>query len=78
MFEKMAGSLLLVYTVCTVIALIIDLSVVFTGIGSLNETDGEFGTAFVLILGVLYFLMAFYFIGWVIAVRMRLPEYAKS
>ena len=37
-----------------------------------------FGTAFVLILGVLYFLIAFYFIGWVISVRMRLPEYAKS
>ena len=78
MFEKKAGTLLLVYTICTAIALIIDVSVVLTGMGKLGEDQQEFGTAFVLILATMYFMLAFYFIGWVIAVRMRLPEYAKS
>ena len=78
MFEKKAGTLLLVYTICTAIALIIDISVVLTGMGKLGEDQDEFGTAFVLILATMYFMLAFYFIGWVLAIRMRLPEFAKS
>ena len=78
MFGEKAGSHLLVYTICTAIALIIDLSVMLTGMGKLGEDQDEFGTAFVLIIATMYFLLAFYFIGWVLAVRMRLPEYAKS
>lgn len=78
MFEKQAGLVLLLYTLCTVVALIMDLSVVFTGIGKLEQAGGEFGVSFILILAMLYFLLAFYFIGWVVAVRMRLPEYAKA
>ena len=37
MFEKKAGSLLLIYTICTAIALIVDLIVIFTGMGELSE-----------------------------------------
>ena len=33
---------------------------------------------FIFWLGVLYFLIALYFIGWVIAVRQRLPDYVKG
>ena len=61
MFEKKAGTFLLIYTICTAIALIIDTSVVLTGMGKLGEDQDEFGTAFVLILATMYFMLAFYF-----------------
>ena len=44
----------------------------------MNSDAGAFGTVFVLLLGILYFLIAFFFIGWVISVRMRLPAFAQT
>jgi len=76
-FQSKAGSLLLSYALITVVALIFDIIVIFIGLGSLDHTDdASFSTVFVFILGVVYFFIAFYFIGWAIAVRQRLPKYA--
>ena len=49
---------------------------IFIGLGSLDEGDpdvngdtGSFSTVFAFILGVFYFFIAFYFIGWAVSVR---------
>ena len=59
-------------------ALFLDGIVIFIGVGGMNNDSAAFGTVFILILGVLYFLLAFFFIGWVFSVRQRLPDYAKT
>jgi len=77
-FQKQAGKFLLIYAILTPIALILDMIVMFIGMAGLHNDVGAFSTVFILLLGFLYFLVAFYFIGWVISVRMRLPEYAQT
>ena len=52
--------------------------VMFIGMAGLADGVGAFSTVFILLLGFIYFIVAFYFIGWVISVRMRLPEYAQT
>ena len=77
-FQAKAGKFMLIYTILTVVCLVLDIFVIFIGIGGMNSDVGAFGTVFILLLGILYFLVGFFFIGWVIAVRMRLPEYARA
>lgn len=77
-FQTKAGKFMMLYTLLTLIALVIDFIVIFIGIGSLSNSNGAFSSTFVLLLGLLYFFVAFYFIGWVICVRMRLPDYAQA
>ena len=60
---------MLLYAILTAIALFLDIIVIFIGVGNMNNDSGAFGTVFILILGVLYFLLAIYFIGWVFSVR---------
>ena len=67
---------MLIYALLTVIALALDFIVVFIGVGGLSNAAGAFGTVWVLMLGILYFLIALFFIGWSVSVRMRLPEFA--
>ena len=69
---------MLLYAVLTVISLFFDIIVIFIGVGGLNNDAGAFSTVFVFMLGVIYFFIALYFIGWAIAVRMRLPAYAQA
>lgn len=69
---------MLIYVVATLIAIGLDFIVIFIGIGSLSNTNGAFSSTFVLLLGILYFFVAFYFLGWVFSVRMRLPDYAQD
>jgi hypothetical protein len=69
---------MLIYAITTVVALVLDLLVIFIGIGGLSNTSGAFSTVFIVLLGILYFFVALYFIGWVISVRMRLPVYAQT
>ena len=68
---------MLIYAILTVACLVLDVFVIFIGIGGMNNEVGAFGTVFLLLLGVMYFLVGSFFIGWVVAVRMRLPEYAR-
>ena len=44
----------------------------------MNNDAGAYGTVFILLLGIFYFLVALYFIGWVISVRMRLPAAVQT
>ena len=76
-FQQKAGKFMLIYTILTLVCLVLDIFVIFIGIGGMNSDVGAFGTVFILLLGILYFMVGFFFIGWVIAVRMRLPEYAR-
>ena len=55
-----------------------DVIVIFIGIGNIGDQEGHFGTVFVLIMAILYFLIALYFIGWIYMIRMHLPPYAES
>ena len=50
-------------------AVVFDVIVIFCGLGGMNSDVGAFSTVFVFLLGVIYFFIAFYFIGWAIAVR---------
>lgn len=59
-------------------AIVFDLIVIFIGIGGLNNDEGAFSTVFVFLLGMIYFMIALYFIGWAVAVRQRLPAYAQA
>ena len=68
-----AAKLLLVYSILTAVALVLDVIVILIGIGGMNNDAGAYGTVFIHLLGVFYFLVALYYIGWVISVRMRLP-----
>ena len=68
-----AAKLLLVYSILTAVALVLDVFVILIGIGALNNDAGAYGSVFILLLGIFYFLVALYYIGWVISVRMRLP-----
>jgi len=77
-FTASTGKLLMIYSLLTVISLVLDVIVIFIGLSGLNSDVGAFSTVFVFLLGVVYFFIAFYFIGWVIAVRQRLPEYAQA
>ena len=77
-FQSKAGKWMLLYAILTVVALALDVIVIFIGVGGMNNDSAAFGTVFILILGVLYFLLATFFIGWVFSVRMRLPDYAKT
>jgi len=77
-FQLKAGKLLLVYAILTLFALLCDLIVVFIGVAGINNDSGAFSTVFIYLLGVVYFLIAFYFIGWAVAVRQRLPVYAQA
>ena len=77
-FQQQAGKLMLLYAILTAISLILDLIVIFIGIGHLSNDGGAFSMVFVFLLGLLYFLVALFFVGWVISVRMRLPEYART
>ena len=67
---------MLIYTIITLVALVLDFIVIFVGVGGLNSTAGAFGTVFVLLLAILYFLIALFFLGWSFSVRMRLPAFA--
>lgn len=66
---------MLIYFICTVIALNLDFIVICMGIDGLNDSDA-FDKVFVFILGVLYWFISFYFIGKIISIRMGLPDYA--
>ena len=59
----------MLYALLTVICVLFDVIVIFIGIGGLNNDEGAFSTVFVFLLGLVYFLIALYFIGWAIAVR---------
>jgi len=72
-FRNEAGKFLMVYSVLSLVCLVLDFCVIFVGVADMNNESGAFGSVFVYLLGVLYFLIAFYQIGWVISVRMRLP-----
>ena len=78
LFQSRAAKLLLVYSILTAIALILDVFVILIGIGGMNNDAGAYGTVFILLLGIFYFLVALYFIGWVISVRMRLPAAVQT
>ena len=67
---------MLIYATLTCVAVCLDFIVIFIGVGGLNSDAGAFGTVFVLLLGILYFLIALFFIGWAVSVRMRLPAFA--
>ena len=77
-FSAAAGKFLLIYTILTVVCVALDFIVIFIGVGGLNSDAGPFGTVFVLLLAILYFLIALFFIGWVVSVRMRLPAFAQT
>ena len=77
-FQAKAGKFLLIYALITLIALVFDVIVIFIGVGGLNNDSGAFSTVFVFMLGILYFFIALYFIGWAFSVRMRLPPYASA
>ena len=77
-FSAAAGKFLLIYTILTVVCVALDFIVIFIGVGGLNSDAGAFGTVFVLLLAILYFLIALFFIGWVISVRMRLLAFAQT
>ena len=77
-FQQAAGKFLLLYTILTLVCVILDFIVVFIGLGGLNSDAGAFGTVFVLLIGILYFLIALFYIGWVVSVRMRLPAFAQT
>lgn len=77
-FQTAAGKLVLIYTLLSAICVILDFIVIFIGVAGLNPDQGAFGTVFVLLIGILYFLYGLFFIGWVISVRMRLPAYAQT
>jgi len=77
-FSAKSGKFLLMYAIITAVALVFDILVIFIGVGGLNNDVGAFSTVFVFMLGVVYFFIALYFIGWAVAVRMRLPPYAQA
>ena len=77
-FQQAAGKLILIYTLLTVICVILDFIVIFIGVSGLNPDQGAFGTVFVLLIAILFFLIGLFFIGWAISVRMRLPPFAQS
>ena len=55
-----------------------DFFVIFCGLGDMSNDSGAFSVTFVSLLGVIYFMIALYFIGWVFTVRMQLPDWAQS
>ena len=73
-----AAKLLLVYSILTAAALVLDVFVILIGIGALNNDAGAYGSVFILLLGIFYFLVALYYIGWVFSVRMRLPASVQT
>lgn len=73
LIQTRAGKLLLVYSILTAAALVLDVFVILIGIGGMNNDAGAYGTVFILLLGIFYLLVALYYIGWVISVKMRLP-----
>ena len=77
-FTTRAGKFMLIYSILTAVALVLDFIVFFIGVASMNSDYGAFSTVFLVILSVTYFIIAFYFVGWAIAIRQRLPPYAQS
>ena len=59
-------------------ALVFDFITVFIAVSGLNSDVGPFGQVFALLLSMLYFLISFFYIGWAVCVRMRLPAYAQT
>ena len=65
---------MIIYTIMTLVCLVLDFCVIFVGIADMNNDVGPYGSVFIYLMGVLYFLISLYHLVWVIAVRMRLPE----
>ena len=69
----------MIYFLNTILAMFLDLVVIIIGLGKLGEQDGKsYDTVFVFLLGVLFYFIAFFFVGKIISIRQRLPEYAKT
>ena len=75
-FATRAGTFLKLYLIITLVCLFLDLIVIFIGLGHLNDDVGPFSIVFVFMLGIVYFFISLYFIGFIIATKMRLPLYA--
>ena len=53
----------MIYAILTLVAIALDFIVIFVGVGGLSEFAGAFGSVWVLLLGIIYFLIALYFVG---------------
>ena len=80
-FDLFAGNvskLLLVYTILTVIALTLDIMVLFIGAADMNSDAGAVGSVFITLMAFYYFLVAFYYFSWAFSVKMRMPDSVSS
>ena len=60
---------MLLYAILTFVALIFDITVIFAGVANMNNDVGVYSTVFLFLLGVLYFVIALFFIIWAISVK---------
>ena len=75
-FRSKASKLLLIYFITTLIAIQLDLLIIFKGVAGLND-EKAYDEVFVFFLGVIYFFIGVYFIGKMISIRMGLPSFAQ-
>lgn len=78
LFIQTCGKFLLIYTIVTLVTFVLDMLTIFITVSGLSSAVGPFGRVFAFLLSILYFIISFFFIGWAICVRMRLPVYAQT
>ena len=55
-----AGKFFMVYTILTMLCLVVDFIMIFVGIAAMNNDEGVSGKVYIYLMGVLYFMIAFY------------------
>ena len=55
-----AGKFFMVYTILTILCLVVDFIMIFVGIAAMNNDEGVSGKVYIYLMGVLYFMIAFY------------------